>query len=383
MKIAMIYDAWDVIWGGRVHVENLCEQLITHHDCSIDVFVRAIKSDNWVGKYNNEKFFWWKLCIIRCGRPKNFFNIFERFFSLFFMLFAFLKYNKKEKYDIIHAHTYFPLLVGKVWSILTKIPVVATIHGSQIMDIWKKNLAYYVQKRLLTKIKYNLEICVGKNFLEYPNKNKVINIWNGVNMEEFSWEHYIHDYMKKLLFVWRLEWTKGVDVLIDAINYIVATLHIKNIVLDVVGYWYDEQKYHNQVKNYWLEKYIIFHWAKQWAELVKFYKQADLMIVPSRAEWFGIIILEAMASGVPVIATRSWWPEDIIQDGVNGILVKKDAPIDLAKKIVEFVEWKVKNIDQIITNWYATIRKRYTWDIISSQIYEQYQYLTSKKNIWK
>jgi len=76
------------------------------------------------------------------------------------MLFAFLKYNKKEKYTLIHAHTYLPLLVGKVGAMITKIPLLVTVHGSQIMDMRKKNLAYYVQKVLLTKIKYGLEICV-------------------------------------------------------------------------------------------------------------------------------------------------------------------------------------------------------------------------------
>lgn len=384
MKIAMLYDAWDVVWWGRVHVENICKQLIHNHDCTIDLFVRAITTDEGVIKKNNEQLLDWKLHIIRCGRPKKFFNLFERIFSLFSMTFVFLRYNKKEKYDILHAHTYLPLLVGKIWSMLTKIPIIATVHGSQIMDIGKRSFAYYIQKILLTKIKYALEICVGKNFLEYSNVNKVVNIWNGVNMEEFIWEHYSSNQnLKKLLFVWRLDRTKGVDVLIDAIEYIVHTLYITNILLDVVGYGYDEKKYHDQVKKYWLQKYIIFHWSKQWKELIKFYKQADIMIVPSRAEWFGIIILEAMASGIPVIATRSGGPEDIIQDWRNWFLVKKSDALDLAKKIVEFIQWNIKNLNQIVDNWYVTIRKRYTWESISSQIYTQYESLVYKKNTWK
>lgn len=383
MKIAMIYDAWDVVWWWRIHVENICKQLILNHDCTIDLFVRALTTDEWVIKKTNERLFDWKLHIIRCGRSKRFFNIFERFFSLLSMISMFLRYNKKEKYDIIHAHTYLPLLVGKIWSIITKIPVIATVHGSQIMDIWKKNLAYYIQKRLLTKIKYNLEICVGKNFMEYPNKNEVVNIWNGVNIEEFSWEHHVNHHIKKLLFVWRLEWTKGVDVLIDAMQYVVHALHINDIVLDIVGYWYDEKKYHDQVKKYWLEKYVIFHWAKQWSELVRFYKYADLMIVPSRAEWFGIIILEAMASWIPVIATRSGGPEDIIKNWVNGFLVKSDDHLALASKIIEFIGWKIENLDKVIDNWYKTINEKYTWEIITSQIYKQYISLVPKKNLWK
>lgn len=385
MKIAMFHDSWDVLWWWRVHVENICKQLIIEHNCTITLFVRAIMTDSWVIKDNDEEWFNWKLKIIRCGRPKTFFNPFERFFSLFSMLFIFIKYNKINRYDIIHAHTYLPLLVGKICSIITQIPVIVTIHGSQIMDIWNKNISYYIQKILLTKIKYNLEICVGKNFLEYSNINKVINIWNWVNTQDFEWENNIkkNENIKKLLFVWRLEWTKGVDVLIDSINYIVKTLNIKDIFLDIVWYGYDEKKYKDMVNKYWLNNYIAFHWQKKWKDLVNYYKNSDLMIVPSRAEWFGIIILEAMASGIVVIATKSGWPEDIIQDWINWFLVKKDDYIALASKIVEFVKWKDKDLDKIIYNWYITIKKKYTWEIISKQIYKQYEILITNKYKWK
>jgi len=54
MKIAMLYDAWDIVWWWRVHVENICKQLITNHNCTIDLFVRAIKTDLWEIKENDE-----------------------------------------------------------------------------------------------------------------------------------------------------------------------------------------------------------------------------------------------------------------------------------------------------------------------------------------
>jgi len=363
-----------------MHVENICKQLILHHDCRIDLFVRALTTEEWIIKDKNELLWDWKLHIIRCWRPKPFFNTFERLFSLFSMLFAFLKYNKKEKYTLIHAHTYLPLLVGKVGAMITKIPLLVTVHGSQIMDMRKKNLAYYVQKVLLTKIKYGLEICVWKNFLDYPNVNTVVNIGNWVNIDDFGWEHHKHhDHIKKLLFVGRLEWAKWVDVMIDAMDYIINTIGIKDMLLDVVGYWYDEKKYKDQVLDKKLDAYILFDGKKVWKEVIEYYQHADLMIVPSRAEWFGIIILEAMASWIPVIATKSGGPEDIIQDWVNWYLVEKDNPMDLANKMLEFVEGKIGNIQGIINNGYETIQERYTWEIIGKQIYHQYISLVSKK----
>jgi hypothetical protein len=44
MKIAMIYDARDIIWWWRVHVENICKQLCTNHGCNIDLFIRKVKN---------------------------------------------------------------------------------------------------------------------------------------------------------------------------------------------------------------------------------------------------------------------------------------------------------------------------------------------------
>ncbi len=384
MKIAMIYDAWDIVWWWRIHVENICKQLIKNHNCTIDLFIRAIITDGGIIKKDNEKELNWNLNIIRCGRPKKFFNTLERFFSIYSMILLFLKHNKKQKYNIIHAHTYLPLLVGKLSWILAKVPVVATVHGSQIMDIGDRNFSYYVQKWLLTRIKYDLEICVGKNFLEYSNINNIVNIWNGVNLEEFIWQNHNNDpSIKKLLFVWRLERTKGVDVLIDAIDYIVNSLHKKNILLNIIGYGYDEKTYHNQVKKYRLQKYIKFHWQKKWDELVDFYKQSDFMIVPSRAEWFWIIILEAMASWIPVIATKSWWPEDIIDDWINWFLVKNKDTIALANKISKEIEGNNTNIEKIIKNGLITIKKYYTWEIVGTKIYKEYSSLLNTQTKWK
>jgi len=59
--------------------------------------------------------------------------------------------------------------------------------------------------------------------------------------------------------------------------------------------------------------------------------------------------------------------------------VEKDNPMDLANKMLEFVEGKIGNIQGIINNGYETIQERYTWEIIGKQIYHQYISLVSKK----
>ncbi len=70
-------------------------------------------------------------------------------------------------------------------------------------------------------------------------------------------------------------------------------------------------------------------------KLVEWYNCADLFIFPSLQEPFGLGLLEAMACGIPALATKTWGPLEIIEEGVNGYLVDKSSPDQIADKIEE------------------------------------------------
>ena len=71
--------------------------------------------------------------------------------------------------------------------------------------------------------------------------------------------------------------------------------------------------------------------------LPAFYNGLDMLVIPSRQEGFGIVGIEAMASGLPVIATRCGGPEDYVEDGVNGYLTTHDAS-EIAARILRLAE---------------------------------------------
>lgn len=371
MKIAMFYDARHIVWWWRNHVENICSKLCNKYDCEIDLYTRRIEEEIPLNK--NIKW----LRIIYCWNKKKFFDPRERIVSIISMARKCFKISKTKKYDIIHAHTYLPLVAWKISSYVLKIPIIATIHWSQLLDIWEKTLWYYIQKVLLTKVKYDYEVCVWSNFLKYKNVNsKIINIWNGVNIEEYRGDKVQHNWFT-ILFVWRLERTKWVDILIDAID-IVRKIH-SNIKVNIVWYWYDEIKYKTYAQKKWLDKIISFVGKKTDKSLLHYYKSSDLMVVPSRAEGFGIIILEAMASWIAVIATKSWWPEDIIQDWVNWVLIPKENAEYLATEIIKFIE-NNKEVNAMIQQWYNTIINRYSWDKIVDQLFNLYNNIKQWNN---
>ena len=70
-------------------------------------------------------------------------------------------------------------------------------------------------------------------------------------------------------------------------------------------------------------------------ELVVLYQNASMFILASDEEGFGVVILEAMACGIPVVSTRSGGPDDIITDGDDGYLVPRDDASALARRIEE------------------------------------------------
>ena len=67
--------------------------------------------------------------------------------------------------------------------------------------------------------------------------------------------------------------------------------------------------------------------------LVKLYQNAVAFALSSDEEGLGVVILEAMACGVPVVSTRSGGPDGIITEGKDGFLVPLDAPVDMANKL--------------------------------------------------
>jgi glycosyltransferase involved in cell wall biosynthesis len=382
MKIAMVIDAWDPVVGWwQVHVYNLCKKLIENQWCEIDLFVRSIKWDNG-GIYNkNEYLLNDKLKIIRCGRSKSFFNFFERLFSMFSILFHIIKENKLKQYDLIHAHTFLWLIPGKLASLSLQIPIVATVHWANLLDKGKISPHYCVEKLLLTKIKYNTIVSVWSSFLKYPNINKnIVVIPNWVNVEEFDCvDIRKREDIFKILFVGRLEWTKGIDILIEAVNLLKEghkeSLDGKKVEFHLVGYWYQEDYYRNLIQKYSLWSYIKFKGLLVWKELIREYKESSLFVLPSRTEWFGITILESMAAHVPVLATRCGWPEDIIQNWMNWFLIEKENPNQLHNILLDFIELRIDILNEIIKNWYSTVLSKYNWNSIGEATFFEYKKL--------
>lgn len=242
-----------------------------------------------------------------------------------FMIMA-LYYNlfkMRPNYDLVHAHWLIPQ--GIVQSFFKK-PYVVTGHGG---DVTSLNIFFMktLKRRCLEKAGY---VTVVSQFLK-EEIERICDIENvriepmGCNTSNFSnsyrQENYFgQDGKKVVLFVGRLVEKKGVKYLIEAMKDIDA-------ILAIVGKGPLEEELKSQAKK--LGEKVIFLGPKTHEELKTVYASADVFVAPSVTakdgdkEGFGLVMLEAMASGLPVVAFNSGGISELVKHDVNGLLCEE------------------------------------------------------------
>ncbi|MGB9956466.1 glycosyltransferase [Haloferax prahovense] len=138
-----------------------------------------------------------------------------------------------------------------------------------------------------------------------------------------------------VLFVGRLEKRKGVDTLIKLIQ----NAEFINTCFHFVG----EGPLEQQISKLSTSENVEYHgYVSDERKLAKIYSSSDLLVLPSRrsGDWeelFGIVLIEAMSSGIPVISTDCVGPREIISDGETGFIVNQDKPIELQDRINKLI----------------------------------------------
>jgi len=142
-----------------------------------------------------------------------------------------------------------------------------------------------------------------------------------------------------LLCVANIRKNKGQEYLIEALSI----LSEKKIKLTLVGHIKDEVYYRrllDKIKNMGLEGKVDFHGFLIENKLAEAYKNADIFVLPTLLEGFGMVLVEAMSHGLPIVASNVGGIPEIIDDGDNGLLVPAASPGELAKAIKKLIEDK-------------------------------------------
>ncbi|MEA3272281.1 MAG: glycosyltransferase [Patescibacteria group bacterium] len=249
-------------------------------------------------------------------------------------------------FDIAHLHYPFFGTAEIVWLMkklgLLRCKLVITYHMDVVGSGGLGKFFRFHTKYLMTHILKSADKVVVtssdyarhsniKSLLErYPEKFKEIPI--GVDDEFFSVnKNSVQE--KTILFVGGLDkahYFKGLFYLLKACSKI-----NNQYKLIIIGNGDLRSQYESKARDLGIQDKVVFAGSVPRKDLPKYYNQADVFVLPSidKSEAFGIVLLEAMASGTPVIASHLYGVRTLVQDGENGFLVKPKDAENLAEKI--------------------------------------------------
>ena len=254
---------------------------------------------------------------------------------------------KKENPDIVHvqymAPGAIPILLLRVMGIKN---IIATLHTAA--DIYPNlRLIHFLQKycvRAFTCITLLAEKSFFGSARLYTTSTQLdtrnhFTIYNSLS------EHFkISDVPKTLNatitlgVVSRLEKIKGMDLVIDAFALIKERLPSTRLIVVGDGYSSVKDDMQKQAIELNLNEAIQWTGRQPIEKLPDFYKQMDIVWIPSRSEGFGLTAIEAMSQGCVVVASNVGGLPEIIKDGENGLLHQTENINDIAEKTIYLIE---------------------------------------------
>lgn len=251
-----------------------------------------------------------------------------------------VKIIKKNRIDILHTHGYRSDIIGLVCARLSKRPVVSSVHGWTTSTLKVRRYEFIDR---LALIFFNRIIAVSNKVEQSLIKagvprRKIKLLPNAIDYTGNNQDEVRYELQKKLGLekktkivgtVARLSCEKGIDFLIYAVKEVIKEKD--DVVLVIVGEGREQEKLTLLSERIGLKNRVIFYGFE--SNISKIYSNLDFFVLPSLTEGTPMALLEAMAFGVPVIASNVGEVPKIIRDGENGILVEPGNHKMLAEKI--------------------------------------------------
>jgi D-inositol-3-phosphate glycosyltransferase len=316
--------------------------------------------------------------------------------------------SKEIEYDLLHCHYWLSGLAGLSLRETWNIPLIQMFHTLAIMkdrvarsvEEEPSDLRLESEARLLQSADRVVAATPAEvaqiQWLYREDTSRVVVIPPGVDTSRFypisddEAKEYIgvpcHDRM--LLFVGRIEPLKGIDTLIDAVGilYKEGVLNHHPFCLAVIGgdtHSSNEQmsaemeRLHALRESLGILDLITFLGKRDQDTLPYYYSAAEVVVVPSHYESFGLVALEAMACGTPVVASETGGLAFLVRDGETGFHVPTADPEALAEKlrlIIQDDELRAQLGQQA-----AEYAQAYSWSMMVEQVIDLYRSMLGKK----
>ena len=267
-------------------------------------------------------------------------------------------------YDVLHAHYFYSALIAKVLSDKLKLPTLVTFHTTAAVKYVYGGSKDKKREKWETAIVRDSNAIIASTELEkhdimkyyYGDPEKIFVISPGVNHKVFKYHPQLPSRKKLqlpqskkiILFVGRIDPIKGIDLLIKAVSDLTKKypdFENKFRVLLIGGdlksrnFWRNTEviKIKKLISSRKLDCCVKFLGSKAHNLLPNYYCASDVVVMPSLYESFGLVVLEAMACGSTVIASRVGGLKYLIKDGFNGRLFENGNISQFAKILWELV----------------------------------------------
>ena len=304
-----------------------------------------------------------------------------------------------DKIDVFHAHDWLVATAGIGLKHVFRKPLLVTMHST---EIGRREGIHTSTERMIHETEAWLTyeawkvICCSEYMVSHVKwafglpDDKLVMVPNGVNtqvyenvekqdLKSFRIKFALPE-EKIVLFVGRLVYEKGAHVLVNAIPKVLEKIDAKFVI---VGSGYMKEQLSNIVRSMGLERKVFFTGFVDDEALLKLQKCADVSVVPSLFEPFGIVALEAMAAKSPVVVSDTGGLSEIVEHDSTGVKVYPNNPDSLAWGITKvLLDENYKN--RIIENAYKKVQEKYDWDKIAQQTKRIYEGVLGEysKSFW-
>ncbi len=285
------------------------------------------------------------------------------------------RFLKKTRFDIVHTHGPLAPNLPCAATLFSPYPVVSTFHTSFVGFNWYK-VARPFFKPVWKKIRVAIAVSeTAKRLMEPFFKGRYEIIPNGVDTERFKPDGEKHEIFSKIngktiLFVGRLEPRKGPDILLETFILYAKEFEGEDVHLIFAGDGPLRESLMEKVPE-GLKNRVHFLGKIPFEDLPKVYRGTTVYTSPAiGGETFGLVLIEAMASGVPVVAAKNEGYVNVIRDGENGILVNVKNRDDYARALLRVLKDKSLR-ENLIKNGLKTA-KYYSWENIAAMVERVY-----------
>ena len=293
-----------------------------------------------------------------------------------------LKGDHLARYDIIHVHAGSGTLAFYLGCVVRRyvkrdVKLALTIHSPKVHAFPRSvdEVGWMLTCRAADVILAVSEFSSRDIARCYRvNQAKIEVVYNGVDTELFvprMTQHRTGRHVPTLIFCGRLNGTKqkGLEVLLDAMP-LISQKH--DVVLDVIGVGPRMGEYKTQAKLLNIDDRVRFPGFVKHDVLAEHYGRANLLVLPSRRESFGLVAAEAMACGLPVVATTVGAIPEVVEDGVTGLLVPADDPQALAGAI-NYLLSQPSTMEAMGKKGRQRVLEYFTWAKVAERVDAGYQ----------